>query len=645
MLKRRRILTLSFSLAIIMAFSIKYVPYTGTNSNNAKLQSAIKMADKTVNTTSIGDLGGQYPESACISLKASIDGAKKVLKANSSSHEIESATESLNNELNNYLKSRISGPWDKYKISDKITVKKREVRAAWISSVNNIDWPSTKSWKIQDKNARIETQKKDLITMLDKLKDQGVNTVFFQVRPTSDAFYKSKLAPWSYWLTGKYGEDPGFDPLEFAIEEAHKRCLELHAWCNPYRVSMPAELYTDETGEPLKNLDQVKAMLSKDKNNIYSKHPDWIKIGANRLVLDPGIPGAQKYVEDCIMEIVNNYDVDGIHFDDYFYPVKEGFDDGYGDIHTFYTYGDTTKFTDIKDWRRNNTYTLIKTIHDDINNVKPWVKFGVSPAGVWRNKSDDETGSDTNAGIPNYDTAYADTKKWVLDEIIDYICPQVYWTFANKYAPYGTVASWWSDLLKNNPKVNTQLYIGLALYCLNPGDEKVTDPYWNTVGVGDQEIARQLKFNAANKNIDGSSIFTYNSFLAKYPNAESAALIIKNNLWTNKTLVTSMPWKNVSKPVKVTISSASYNLKGVTLNWTCNDDNTRYFVIYRFNTLEKVDINNPKNIIDKVYKNSNGLQSYTDFKGNKNSKYVITALNRISDEGEMSNIASVKDSK
>ena len=634
-------LALSFSLAVIMIFSIKYFPYRGTKYNYSKLQSSIKKAQNVIKTTTYGNLGGQYPEASYNSLKLEIIKAEKVLKEKNSGFKMENASKGLEKELKAYESKRINAPWDKYKISDKINIRKREVRAAWLSSVNNIDWPTNKSLNIKDKKIRIETQKKDLTTMLDKLKDEGVNTVFFQVRPTSDAFYKSKLAPWSYWLTGKYGENPGFDPLEFAIEEAHKRCLELHAWCNPYRVSMPPSLYTDEEGLPLDSLEDVKKMLLKDGNNIYAKHPDWVKVGANRLVLDPGIPEAQKYVEDCIMEIVNNYDIDGIHFDDYFYATKDGFDYGYSDMHTFYTYGDTNKYYDIKDWRRNNTYTLVKAIHEEINKKKPWVKFGISPAGVWRNKSDDVTGSETDAGIPNYDTAYADTKKWVLDEIIDYICPQVYFTFGNKRAPYGTVSSWWADLLKNNPNVKTQLYIGIGLYCLNPSDEKVTDPYWNTKGVGDEEIKRQLIFDSQNKDIDGSSIFTYNSFLAEYDNAKSAAKKIKNELWANKTLVTSMPWKNIKKPEKVKIDSAEKNSKGVTLKWTCSDENTRYFVIYKFNSNEKPDINNPIKIVDKIYKNANGLECYTDPKGNKKSKYVITALNRLSDESDISNIIKV----
>ena len=634
-----------FSIGSITTFATEVNGDTIVRTSNRELlEKELKNAKNLMDTTLVGTLGGQYPEEARKNFEAAIESAKKVFEDNSALDNIISKELSnLKLAIEEYSSKRIDAPWDKYNVPETMPVRKREVRAAWVSSVVNIDWPSTDTWKIEDKDERIATQKDDLLEILDRLEDTGVNTVFFQVRPTSDVFYKSELAPWSYWLTGKYGEDPGFDPLQFAIDETHKRNMELHAWCNPYRVSMPASLYTDEDGNKLKNLDEVADMLKKDNNNIYAKHPEWIKVATNRFVLDPGIPDAQKYVEDCIMEIVNNYDVDGIHFDDYFYVGSNGgFDNGYSDLETYDKYADKTQFPDIEDWRRNNTYTLIKNLHEKINEVKPWVKFGISPAGVWRNKSDDPNGSDTNAGIPNYDRAYADTKKWVLEELIDYIAPQVYWTFANKAAPYGVVTSWWADLLKDNPDVHTQLWIGIGLYWLNPDDEVTNDPYWNTIGVGDQEIARQLKFNSANENIDGSALFTANSFIANYPNAQSAAAMIKNDLWSSKALVSSMPWKNGAKTRTPLINSAVYDSNGVTLEWDYTDENTRSFAVYRFDGDEEINLNNPLKLIDKVYKSEDGKQAYTDENGLKDSKYVVTALNRLSDESDMSNVISAE---
>lgn len=622
--------------AAIKTFEDSMVPL---EVDRTKLNGAIADAQAKVNSTVVGTLGGQYPQNAKTAVTTAIAAAQVVLDdIHANQDAIDAAVATLNTEVGKYLAARIAAPWDKYKVPEETPLNKREMRAAWISTVVNIDWPSTDSWKIEDTQARAAVQKADLIKILDDLAGTGVNAVMFQVRPTSDAFYKSELAPWSYWLTGKQNGDPGFDPLEFAIEEAHKRNLELHAWANPYRVSMPPAMYKDESGNPLPDLKAVGDMLSKVPDSIYAKHPEWIKVGTSRFVLDPGIPEAEKYVEDSVMEIVENYDIDGIHFDDYFYVGSNGgFDAGYSDQSTYDTYADKAEFPKIEDWRRNNTYTLVKNLHNRINAAKPWVKFGISPAGVWGNMKDGHPdGSETSAGIPNYDRAYADTKKWVLEEIIDYITPQVYWTFANSAAGYGVVSSWWSDLLKNNPDVQTQLYIGVGLYWLDP-NEAASDKYWNTLGVGDQEIARQLKFNAANPNIDGTMMFTYNSFKVNSPNAVSAASLIKNDLWATKALMPAMPWKGGVAPEAPVIVSATVEDGSHTIRWQDHDEKTAYYAVYRFEDHEAVNINNPVKLIAKVRKSETGLQSYTDPTGTPTSNYVVTALNRLSDESMPSN--------
>ncbi|MFF2888484.1 family 10 glycosylhydrolase [Paenibacillus sp. NPDC057967] len=620
----------------IKAFEDAMVPL---DVDKTELIEAIADAQAKVNSTVVGTLGGQYPQNAKTAVTTAIAAAQVVLgDIHADQDAIDVAVAALKTEVAKYLAARIAAPWDKYHVPEETPVNKREMRAAWISTVVNIDWPSTDSWKIEDTQARAAAQKADLIKILDDLAETGANAVMFQVRPTSDAFYKSELAPWSYWLTGKQDVDPGFDPLEFAIEEAHKRNLELHAWANPYRVSMPAAMYKDESGKPLSDLKAVGDMLSKVPDSIYAKHPEWVKVGTNRFVLDPGIPEAAKYVEDSVMEIVENYDIDGIHFDDYFYVGSNGgFDAGYSDQSTYDTYADKTEFPKIEDWRRNNTYTLVKNLHNRINAEKPWVKFGISPAGVWGNIKDGHPdGSETSAGIPNYDRAYADTKKWVLEEIIDYITPQVYWTFANSAAGYGVVSSWWSDLLKNNPDVKTQLYMGVGLYWLDP-KEAATDKYWTTEGVGDQEIARQLKFNAANPNIDGTMIFTYNSFKANSPNANSAASLIKNDLWATKALMPAMPWKGGVAPEAPVLVNAAFEDGSHTISWQDNDENTAYYAVYRFEDNEAVNINNPVKLIATVRKSETGLQSYIDHTGKPTSNYVVTALNRLSDESIPSN--------
>jgi len=301
--------------------------------------------------------------------------------------------------------------------------------------------------------------------------------VFLQVSPEGDAFYKSDIVPWSRYLTGTFGEDPGFDPLEFAIEEAHKRNLELHAWFNPYRVS------TNTSAATISSL--------KVEKSVYKEHPDWIRTAMNRFVVDPGIPEARQWVIDRVMEVVKKYDVDGVHFDDYFY-----YEQYVGELKDQDTYNKYNKgqFSNIGDFRRNNTYLLVKELSQKIRATKPWVKFGISPSGVWGNKSDGHSdGSNTSASLTNYDKSFADTKKWVQEELIDYIAPQVYFTFANSRAPYGEIALWWSDVCRGK---NVHLYIGQAFYKINDD----SDQYFKGENAV-PELTRQLKFNAVKPEI------------------------------------------------------------------------------------------------------------------------------------------------
>ncbi len=391
----------------------------------------------------------------------------------------------------------------------------RQLRAMWISTVLNIDFPKT---------VGEESQKQEIITLLNRAEDLNMNAVFFQVRAMSDAFYSSELVPYSPYLNS-IGE-PSYDPLEFIINEAHKRNIELHAWFNPYRVSMTLtqELPAD---------------------SVYYTHPQWIKTANNRYVIDPGIPEARLWVEDCIMEVVRRYDIDGVHFDDYFY--YETVQSPLCDDDTFAAYGEG--FSDKADWRRNNTYLLIKELSEKIRSEKSDIKFGVSPAGVWRNKKDDPEGSDTAAGLPNYDRAFADTRRWVREQLIDYITPQVYWSFDTTAAPYSTIVNWWHNETKNT---NVQLYIGQALY--------------RAEEFGIDEIIRQ---NAYNKEtgIHGSIMFSA-SQTAEYYNE-------LKQMWNEKTLIPEFKGKNLPSPKKpeVTFSNG-------TIRITDFDENTKYFCIF-----------------------------------------------------------------
>ncbi|CBJ35024.1 glycoside hydrolase family 10 protein [Ralstonia solanacearum] len=365
-----------------------------------------------------------------------------------------------------------------------------EVRATWVASVLNLDWPSQASTQIENVQERVRVQQDELLRILDEAVAMNLNTLVFQVKPCADALYCSRLLPWSPYLTGAVGKDPGFDPLAFLLQHAHARGIKVHAWLNPYRVSMNTRQDT---------IDALTRSSTDSPPSVYRQHLDWVRVANNRFVLDPGIPEVRAWLAGIIAEIVRNYPVDGIQFDDYFY--YETRDSQLDDTATYQRYG--AGFADKGDWRRDNTYRLIRDIAGTIKAIKPWVVFGISPAGVWRNKQDDPLGSDTQAGAPNYDVAYADTRRWVLEGLIDYIAPQIYWPFARQIVRYDTIARWWADTVR---QTRTRLYIGMALYKV--GTPSTVEPDWTVEG-GVPEIARQLDLNEALPEIHGSMLFRH----------------------------------------------------------------------------------------------------------------------------------------
>lgn len=504
-------------------------------------------------------------------------------------------------------------PWENYSkyLPEKMPEITRQLRGIWICTVINLDWPSKEVIDIKDDKERIEKSKDELIDILDNAVEMNLNSVFFQVSPEGDAFYKSDIVPWSRYLTGTFGKDPGFDPLEFAIKEARKRNLEFHAWINPYRISM----YTGI--ETIKTLDIEKS--------VYKQHPEWIRTGMGRFIVDPGIPEARQWVIDRVIEVTQKYDVDGIHFDDYFYYEKD-----FGEINdkeTYYNYN-KGEFSNIEDWRRNNTYLLVKEVSQKIKELKPWVKFGISPSGVWGNKKDGHVeGSNTNTDYTNYEKCFANTKKWVEEEIIDYIAPQVYFTFANPNASYGEVASWWSNLCEGK---NVHLYIGQALYSINDSYDK----YFNGENAV-LEFSNQIKFNTFNTGIDGSIMFRAKSFEDECK--RDVVNAIKTDLWPKKVLVPIMPWKQGITPKTPTQGNLEKVSNGNKLTWFDYDLNTSYYAVYRVGNEEFADIGpnqTSKKLIDIVIKKTGNYQEFVDTTkiSNENVFYVVTALDRLHNE-------------
>ncbi len=339
----------------------------------------------------------------------------------------------------------------------------------WVSTVFNIDFPSKKGLSTEE-------WKKEADTCLDTVQALGLNAIFLQVRPMGDAIYPSKLYPWSAFLSGQQGQGPqdGFDPLAWWVEGAHRRGIELHAWVNPYRV----------TSGKVKKEDLAP-------NNPALLHPEWTFEYNGKLFLNPGLPEVRKYVINGIQEIVRNYEVDGIHLDDYFYPARKLTQDE----KTFKKYG--KGFDNIEDWRRHNVDLLIQGIHKGIKRIKPQIDFGVSPAGIWANKVNNALGSETQ-GNETYYNMFADTRGWVKKEWIDYITPQIYWHIGFKIADFKTLVDWWNDVVDGT---KTKLYIGMAAYRVDPHS---TTPEWTS----SDELIRQFDYILTKKQVNGFVLFT-----------------------------------------------------------------------------------------------------------------------------------------
>ncbi|MFC7217855.1 glycoside hydrolase family 10 protein [Streptomyces polyrhachis] len=346
-----------------------------------------------------------------------------------------------------------------------------QMRGSWIATVVNTDWPLSVELPAR-------AQRRALLARLDEAVRRNLNTVVLQVRPAADAFFPSPYEPWSEWLTGVQGRDPGWDPLGFAVREAHARGMRLHAWFNPYRIRR------DERIEML--ADRHPARL----------HPDWVVRYNGGLYYNPGVPQVRSHIQDCVLHVVRSYDVDAVHFDDYFYPYPvagQVFDDG----PEYRAYGGG--FAGRAAWRRSNIDALIRETGERIRAVKPQVAFGVSPFGVWRNAaSDPARGSATSAGVQTYDDLYADTRKWVKKGWIDYVCPQLYWHLGMAAADYGELVRWWSDVVAGT---GVGLYIGEALYKVGASGQPAV---WGDPA----ELSRHLAFCRDYPQVGGHVFFS-----------------------------------------------------------------------------------------------------------------------------------------
>ncbi|MER0244982.1 family 10 glycosylhydrolase [Streptomyces sp. HSW2009] len=346
----------------------------------------------------------------------------------------------------------------------------RELRATWLATVVNRDWPSKPGLPVA-------AQQAELTGLLDAAVKRRLNAVIFQVRPAADALWPSPYEPWSSFLTGTQGRDPGWDPLGFAVRAAHRRGLELHAWCNPYRVA--------NHPDPSRLVPTHPARV----------HPEWVVPYGGKLYYNPGLPEVRRFVQDAMFDAVTRYAVDGLHWDDYFYPYPvagQTFDDDAA----FARYG--AGFPDRAAWRRHNIDLLVQETSRRVRALRRRVHFGVSPFGVWRNKATDPLGSDTRAGVQTYDDLYADTRRWVREGWLDYITPQVYWNLGFAAADYATLVPWWARTVAGS---GVRLYVGEALY--KAGDPAQPAP-WQDVA----ELSRHLAFARQHPQVAGHAFFS-----------------------------------------------------------------------------------------------------------------------------------------
>nr|WP_246387266.1 family 10 glycosylhydrolase [Rufibacter quisquiliarum] len=409
----------------------------------------------------------------------------------------------------------------------------REFRGVWVATVSNLDWPV--------QGASAESQKNHLRQIFDKVKEANLNAVFFQVRTEGDAFYRSRQEPWSRYLTGYMGKDPGYDPLAFAIEEAHARGLELHAWFNPFRVN--AASFPDKKYAP---------------THITVLKPEWVLSFANgKRILNPGIPAVREYVAGVIQEVAANYAVDGVHFDDYFYPYAEGPFLGISreDAQTFAQFG--KGFPTVKDWRRFNVTETIRLVQERLQATRPAARFGISPFGLWKNGTPVGT-----TGMDAYNVIGADALAWLEKGYVDYLTPQLYWPIGGKQ-DYQKLLEWWADQTSAHGR---HLYAG---------------HYPGRLGFTRQELPNQIKINRENRNRNsmGSVLFRVSDVIQ----ADGTLFpTLKDSAFRLPALPPALPWKKGQSPAAPAFLSFSKNdsTHSYTLSWQRSEENREAFKRY-----------------------------------------------------------------
>ena len=463
---------------------------------------------------------------------------------------------------------------------------KREFRGAWIQCVNG-----------QFQGMTPERMQHVLTSQLDVLQKAGINAIIFQVRAEADALYKSSYEPWSRFLTGVQGKAPGWDPLQWMVDECHKRNMELHAWINPYRA-------------------KTKGTAALSPIHPYNKHPELFVKYAGQLYFDPALPENRKYICKIVRDIVSRYDIDAIHMDDYFYPYPNP-GEAFPDKVSFAQYG--RGYSDVGDWRRDNVNILIKEIHETVRECKPWVKFGVSPFGIYRNKKNDPNGSETN-GLQNYDDLYADVLMWVNNGWVDYNIPQIYWEIGHKAADYETLIRWWAKHASARP-----LFIGQ--------DVMRTVKNVDLNNRLQHQLPAKMKLQRSLPTVEGSCQWYA---AAVVDNPGNYCTLLEKDYHRYPALIPTSPFMDDKAPGKVKKVKMVWTSEGPVLFWTAPKAKTEMdkavqYVVYRFDNKEKIDLEDPSHIV-AITRDTFISLPYED--GKTRYQYVVTALDRLHNESK-----------
>ncbi|MCI6118695.1 MAG: family 10 glycosylhydrolase [Prevotella sp.] len=465
---------------------------------------------------------------------------------------------------------------------------KREFRGAWIQCVNG-----------QFLGMTTEKMQSTLSFQLDELQKDGCNAIIFQVRPECDALYPSSLEPWSRFLTGQQGKAPSpyWDPLQWMVEQCHKRGMELHAWINPYRAKT-----------------KTTSLLA--SNHVAVRHPERVFSYDGQFIMNPALEENRIYICNVVADILRRYDVDGLHIDDYFYPYPAAGQT----IPDAKQYSEMSNgINNIGDWRRYNVNLFIKQLHDTIAKVKPWVKFGVSPFGIYRNKKSSPIGSNTN-GLQNYDDLYADVLLWINNGWIDYCVPQIYWQIGHPTADYTTLIEWWNHNAGGRP-----LYIG--------EDVERTVKYADPSNVNSHQLPAKMNLHQQLHNVKGTVLWYAK---AAVDNVGNYGTLLRTNYWRTPALQPLMPFIDNKAPKKPKKVKPVWTSDGYMLFWTApkgkgwKDEATKY-VVYRFGKNDRINYDDPTKIItittDTFCKlpYDNGKEKYT---------YSVTALDRMQNESK-----------